>query len=164
MHIIRQERKVKQSCLTSPSGRRPKKPPRATLLGIPSENSGAFFSCHLPETCVTSGHCTKIEETDEPDDITTHAYSHVPIYTSAQPGPPPKGVPDGDLVSDWSLSFNLPGSARHCRTRNCPGRGQSRHVDERVIGLKNVSSIAWCKSVAAVLSIPPTPWIFDMRG
>lgn len=42
------------------------------------------ISGHLPETCGTSALCTKIEETDEPNKTTTHAYFH----TSAQPRPP----------------------------------------------------------------------------
>ena len=76
---------------------------RATLPGSPA--APALSLGHLPETCGTSGLCTKIEETDEPDNITTHAYSHTP----AQPGTAPKAVPDGVLISVCPPSLYITG-------------------------------------------------------
>lgn len=61
---------------------------------IPGESPGALFSGHLPETCGTSGLCTKIEDTDGPDDITTHTYRHTNTHTRTA-RPSAQAVPDG---------------------------------------------------------------------
>lgn len=137
--IIHAAHRAGRKLSARPGGKAPKSP-RSTLPGFPPPPSKppGPFSSHLPETCGTSGLCTKIEETDEPDNMTTHC-----IPTPAQPGSPPKLFPTAIwwLAGLRSLFHRMvPRHAEQGEAQDDEIRRGS-WMSEQVIGLKNVSSI-----------------------